>query len=72
MSSDNHGTESVRLVSPAKNERIGKVLMLHGWAQNAWVFKNKSGGLTRYAIHADEASGTYRSEPHALFFFVEN
>lgn len=41
----------VRLVSPAKNERVGKVLMLHGWAQNAWVFQNKSKGLTRCEVY---------------------
>lgn len=39
--------EPVRLVSPAKNERVGKVIMLHGWAQNAFVFQNKSKNLTK-------------------------
>lgn len=39
--------EPVRLVSPAKNERIGKVIMLHGWAQNGWVFQSKTKGLTK-------------------------
>lgn len=48
MASNNTNNASVRLVSPAKNDRIGKVLMLHGWAQNAWVFKSKSKGITRY------------------------
>ncbi len=51
--------EPVRLVSPAKNERIGKVLMLHGWAQNAWAFQSKSKGLTKYVFMVCEEIPVY-------------
>lgn len=41
--------ETVRLVAPSStDERKGKVIMIHGWAQNAFVMKSKSKGLTRY------------------------
>lgn len=51
MASSNANIEdysSVRIVAPAKKERVGKVLFLHGWAQNARVFQSKSKGLTKY------------------------
>lgn len=40
---------SRRIVAPAKTEpRKGFVLMLHGWAQNALVMRNKTQGMAKY------------------------
>ena len=49
MAPDN---ECRAILSPAKEgvSRRGLILMLHGWAQNAVVFKNKTKSLTKYVL----------------------
>jgi hypothetical protein len=44
--------ESVLLMAPAKKKRNVEVLMLHGWAQNAWVFSKQVQRPHRVRIHA--------------------
>jgi hypothetical protein len=43
--------ESVLLMPPAKKKRNVEVLMLHGWAQNAWVFSKQVQRPHRVRIH---------------------
>jgi len=47
--SANLHASSRRIVAPAKTEqRKGVVLMLHGWAQNALVMRNKTQAMAKY------------------------
>jgi hypothetical protein len=45
---DKNGTAASTDPSPVPNDNKGIVIMLHGWAQNVYVFSHRSKKLTKH------------------------